>query len=304
VRYTLTELGQGLRRNISMHLAVVLTLFVSLTLVGLGVLVNQQTQKATDYWEGELQITFWLCKDRDSNQACVGEVTEAQKAAIVKVVEDNPEVASYRFESKEEAYEKLKEIFDPGEIQGSDSDVPVITAEDMPESLWVELKDPERFEGIVSAVTGLDGVSGHRDARATLKAIYSTMNALQWGALGTALFLVVAALLLVANTIRLAAFARRREIGIMRLVGASTLYIALPFLLEAVVTAVLGVLLAAGALVAFEKFAILDHVKGDLSFIPWVDWGEVQYAVGAIAILGPLLTLLPTLVLTRKYLKV
>jgi len=304
VRYTLTELGQGLRRNISMHLAVVLTLFVSLTLVGLGVLVNQQTQKATDYWEGELQITFWLCKDRDSNPACVGEVTQAQKDAIVKVVEANPEVAGYRFETKEEAYEKLKEIFDPDEVEGSDSEVPVITAEDMPESLWIELKDPEQFEGIVSAVTGLDGVSGHRDARATLKAIYSTMNALQWGALGTALFLVVAALLLVANTIRLAAFARRREIGIMRLVGASTLYIALPFLLEAVVTAVLGVLLAAGALVAFEKFAILDRVKGDLSFIPWVDWGEVQYAVGAIAILGPLLTLLPTLVLTRKYLKV
>jgi cell division transport system permease protein len=304
VRYTLTELGQGLRRNISMHLAVVLTLFVSLTLVGLGVLVNQQTKKATDYWEGELQITFWLCKARDSNPACVGEVTDAQKAAIVKVVEDNPEVASYRFESKEEAYEKLQEIFDPDEIEGSGSEVPVITAEDMPESLWIELEDPQRYEGIVSAVTGLDGVSGHRDARETLKAIYSTMNALQWGALGTALFLVVAALLLVANTIRLAAFARRREIGIMRLVGASTLYIALPFLLEAVVTAVLGVTLAAAALVAFEKFAILDRIKGDLSFIPWVDWGEVQYAVAAIAILGPLLTLLPTLVLTRKYLKV
>jgi cell division transport system permease protein len=304
VRYTLTELGQGLRRNLSMHLAVVLTLFVSLTLVGLGVLVNQQTKKATDYWEGELQITFWLCKARDSNPACLGEVTDAQKQAIVKVVEDNPEVASYRFESKEEAYEKLQEIFDPDEIEGADSDVPVITAEDMPESLWIELKDPEQFEGIVSAVTGLDGVSGHRDARATLKAIYSTMNALQWGALGTALFLVVAALLLVANTIRLAAFARRREIGIMRLVGASTLYIALPFLLEAVVTAAAGVLLAAGALMAFERFAILDRVKGDLSFIPWVDWGEVQYAVVAIAILGPLLTLLPTLVLTRKYLKV
>ncbi len=304
MRYTLTELGQGLRRNLSMHLAVVLTLFVSLTLVGLGVLVNQQTQKATDYWEGELQITFWLCKARDSNPACVGEVTDAQEAANVKVVEDNPEVAGYRFESKEEAYEKLQEIFDPDEIEGSGSEVPVITAEDMPESLWIELEDPQRYEGIVSAVTGLDGVSGHRDARETLKAIYSTMNALQWGALGTALFLVVAALLLVANTIRLAAFARRREIGIMRLVGASTLYIALPFLLEAVVTAVLGVTLAAAALVAFEKFAILDRIKGDLSFIPWVDWGEVQYAVAAIAILGPLLTLLPTLVLTRKYLKV
>jgi cell division transport system permease protein len=108
----------------------------------------------------------------------------------------------------------------------------------------------------------------------------------------------------VANTIRLAAFARRREIGIMRLVGASTLYIALPFLLEAVVTAVLGVALAAGALAAFEKFGIKDRIQGELNFIPWIDWPEVQFAVLAIAVLGPMLTLLPTLVLTRKYLKV
>jgi cell division transport system permease protein len=299
VRYTLTELGQGLRRNISMHLAVVLTLFVSLTLVGMGVLLNQQAAKAADYWGSELQITAWLCKDRDKNPACVGEVTDAQKQAIAKVVEDNPEVADYHFETKQEAFEKLQETFGD-DFDGSE----YVTADDMPESLWIELKDPEQFEGITSAVIGLDGVSDIRDARETLQPIYGTIDALQWGALGTALFLVVAALLLVANTIRLAAFARRREIGIMRLVGASTLYIALPFLLEAVVTAVLGVLLAAGALVAFEKFGIKDRIQGELNFIPWIDWSEVQFAVLAIAVLGPLLTLLPTLVLTRKYLKV
>ena len=181
----------------------------------------------------------------------------------------------------------------------------MITAEDMPESLWIELKDPERVRGHHQrrhrARRGLRP-SATRARRC--KPIYGTIDALQWGALGTALFLVVAALLLVANTIRLAAFARRREIGIMRLVGASTLYIALPFLLEALVTAFLGVVLAGGALMAFERFGIKDRVEGDLNFIPWIDWAEVQYAIVAIAILGPLLTLLPTLVLTRKYLKV
>ncbi len=301
MRYTLSELAQGLRRNISMHLAVVLTLFVSLTLVGLGVLLNQQAEKAAEHWGSELQITVWLCKARDENPACVGEVTDAQKQAIAEVIEENPEVAGYHFETKEEAFEKLKDTYAPGKFEGPNS---VITPEDMPESVWIELKDPDKFEGITSAVVGLDGVSGIRDARDTLKPIYGTIDALQWGALGTALFLVVAALLLVANTIRLAAFARRREIGIMRLVGASTLYIPLPFLLEALVTAVLGVALAAGALAAFEKFGIKGRVEGELNFIPWVDWPEVQYAVVAIAILGPVLTLLPTLVLTRKYLKV
>ena len=301
MRYTLTELGQGLRRNLSMHLAVVLTLFVSLTLVGLGVLLNKQAEKAAEHLGSELQITVWLCKARDDNNACIGEVTSAQKQAIAKVVEDHPEVAGYHFETKEEAFEKLKETYAAGEFDGPNS---VITAEDMPESVWIELKDPERFEGITSAVVGLDGVSGIRDARDTLKPIYGAIDALKWGALATALFLVVAALLLVANTIRLAAYARRREIGIMRLVGASTLYIALPFLLEAVVTAALGVLFAAAALVAFEKFGIQDRIQGELNFIPWIGWPEVQYAIGVIAILGPMLTVIPTLVLTRKYLKV
>ena len=119
-----------------------------------------------------------------------------------------------------------------------------------------------------------------------------------------ALVLVVAALLLVANTIRLAAFARRREIGIMRLVGASTLYIALPFLLEAVVTAVIGVALAGLAVGAFMKFQVQGHLSSDLSFIPWVDMHDYWLSLTVIAILGPLLTLIPTLVLTRKYLKV
>ena len=284
-----------------MHLAVVLTLFVSLTLVGMGVLLNQQAAKAADHWGSELQITVWLCKDRDQNPACVGEVTEAQKQAIEKVVQANPEVAGYHFESKETAFDKLKETYAPGKFDGPNA---VITADDMPQSLWIELNDPEQYEGITSAVVGLDGVSGIRDARDTLKPIYGTIDALKWGALGTALFLVVAALLLVANTIRLAAFARRREIGIMRLVGASTLYIALPFLMEAVVTAFLGVVLAAAALAAFEKFGIQDHIQGELNFIPWIGWPEVQYAIVVIAILGPVLTLVPTLVLTRKYLKV
>ena len=174
----------------------------------------------------------------------------------------------------------------------------------MPESVWIELKDPTQYKGITSAVVGLDGVSGIRDMRAVLKPIYGSINALQWGALGTAAFLVLAALLLVGNTIRLAAFARRREIGIMRLVGASTLYIALPFLLEALVTALIGVTLAAGALGAFMFFGIHQRAGDQLKFMPWIGMPEYTVAIISIAILGPILTLLPTLVLTRKYLKV
>lgn len=301
LRYVTTELGQGLRRNLTMHLAVVLTLFVSLTLVGLGLLFNQQATKAGEHWGDQLQITVFLCRVNDSNPVCPNAVTEAQKAEIAKVVSDNPEVASHRFESSQEALDKAQELYGDELFVG---DNPALTAEDMPQTIWITLNDPEEYEGITSAVQGLDGVSRVRDMRDQVAPILGAINMMQWVALGTAAFLVLAALLLVANTIRLAAFARRKEIGIMRLVGASTLYIALPFLLEALVTAVIGVLLAGGALLGFMYFGVEQLSENKLKFIPWIGMPEFWMAMGAVAILGPLLTILPTLVLTRKYLKV
>ena len=300
LRYVYSELGQGLRRNLSMHIAVVLTLFVSLTLVGLGVVLNQQAQRTADQWGSELQITVFLCRERDDNPACTGEVTKPQKDAIQEVVEENPEVDSYYFESKAEAFDKVKELYDE-DFQGVNS---ALKQDDLAESIWITLKDPEEFEGIKSAVVGLDGVSKVQDQRNIVGPVLNAINYMQSSALLIAIFLVVAALLLVANTIRLAAFARRKEIGIMRLVGASTLYIALPFLLEAMVTALISVALAAGALAAFIYFAVERSLSDVLGFIPWVGWPEYLIAVLAVAVLGPLLTLLPTLALTRKYLKV
>jgi cell division transport system permease protein len=301
LRYVFSELGQGLRRNLSMHLAVILTLFVSLTLVGLGVLLNQQADKAAQQWGSELQITAFLCKARDDNPSCTSEVTQTQKTRIEQEMSDSPEVAKFRYESKEEAFAKIKDLLGADKFEGPN---PAATADDMPESYWITLKDPDQYQGIESAIVGLDGVSSVRDQRKIVGPVIQGLDVMQKGALGIAAFLVLAALLLVANTIRLAAFARRREIGIMRLVGASTLYIALPFLMEAVVTAAVSVGVAVGALGAFMWFGVHGQLEDLVGFIPWIGLQEFWVAAIVVAILGPLLTLLPTLVLTRKYLKV
>ncbi len=301
LRYIFTELRQGLRRNVSMHIAVVLTLFVSLTLVGLGTLLAQQADRATEQWGNQLQITVYLCRDGDENPACQSEVTDPQLDQVVTTVADNPEVADYQLESKAEAFEKVKELYGEETFEGPN---PLLTQADMAQSVRITLEDPNEFQGVTSAVAGLDGVSQVQDLRDSVGPILDSIDALTIAAWGTAAFLVVAALLLVANTIRLAAFARRKEIGIMRLVGASTLYIALPFLMEAVVTAAIGVGLAAAALAGFMKFGIIDRAAEGLTFIPWVGWGEWGFAVVVVAILGPALTLLPTLLLTRKYVKI
>ncbi|UAL29092.1 permease-like cell division protein FtsX [Nocardioides rotundus] len=300
LRYVFSELGHGLRRNLSMHLAVILTLFVSLTLVGLGVLMNKQADKAADFWGSQIEIPVNLCRERDSSPNCTGEVTAAQKERIIQVIEENPEADGYEVETKREAFEKAKELIGEEKFEG---DYPPLRVESMPETIRVQLKDPEKFEGITSAVTGLDGVAGINDQRDRLKPIFDSINYMQLTSLITAGFLVIAALLLVGNTVRLAAMARRREIGIMRLVGASSLYIALPFLLEALFTALVGVGLATVALAAFTHWGVNEGLA-NLQFMPWVGWPEWGLATAIIAVLGPLLTLIPTLVLTRKYLKV
>ncbi|MGO4258945.1 permease-like cell division protein FtsX [Marmoricola sp. RAF53] len=304
LRYVFSETGTGLRRNVSMTIALVVTIFVSLTLVGMGLLLNQQAQKAEDYWGSKLQITVYLCNQNSRTPHCTsGAVNDAQKAAIKEVIDTHPEVASSYLQTKEEAYATWKRVF-ISKDKTEQQIYATVTPEDMQESYWVTLKDPNQFRGVESALSGMDGVASVHDLRAVLKPIYFWMSLMKWGALFIAGFLLVAAILQVGNTIRLAAFARRKEIGIMRLVGASNLYISLPFLMETLVAALIGVLLASLAIGAVMYWAVYGRLRNNSQIVEWVDWHDALVAVGGIAILGVLITLIPTLVMTRKYLKV
>ncbi|HEU4512043.1 MAG TPA: permease-like cell division protein FtsX [Nocardioidaceae bacterium] len=302
--YVFSELGNGLKRNVSMTIAVIVTIFVSLTLVGMGLLLNAQADKAEQYWGSKLQITVFLCNQNSTTANCVdGEVTSAQKDEIENVLEQHPEVASWRLQSKQEAYDKWRSAY----VSNDETEQRVyesIRPSDMQESYWVQLEDPEEFMGIKSQVSGLEGVNTVRDLREVLKPIYFWMNVMKWGAIAIAGFLIFAAVLQVGNTIRLAAFARRREIGIMRLVGASSLYIQLPFLMEALVAALIGVVLAGATIVAFMYFVIYRMLRPTSNIVAWIDWADSLWAIGWIALIGLALTLVPTLAMTRKYLKV
>jgi cell division transport system permease protein len=299
-RYVFTELRQGLRRNLSMHLAVVLTLLVSLTLAGLGILLRQEANLTEQQWGNELQLTFYLCNGVDDRSAkCSGPVDDSQKQVIEKTLKASPYVDSFRLESQAEAYQRLK-AFGDKTVTGPD---PVIKQSDMWQSYWVTMTDPHKSNEIVEGIQGLDGVDHFSDLHQVMGPVLSAIDGLQNAALVGALVLIIAALLLVSNTIRLAAFARRREIGIMRLVGASTLYIALPFLLEAFVTAVAGIVLAGGALALVIWLGVVRRLS-NAHWTAWVGWHEYWVTFGIVAALGVVLTLLPTLLLTRKYLKV
>ncbi|SDR71427.1 cell division protein FtsX [Nocardioides scoriae] len=304
LRYVFSETRTGLRRNVSMSVALVVTIFVSLTLVGMGLLLNAQADKAERFWGSKLQITVFMCNQNSQVPTCAdGEVTAAQKAAIEQVVETSPEVESHYFQSKEQAFATWKRVY--LDKDAAEQEIySTVTAKDMQESFWVQLKDPNQFEGIESALADQQGVAAVRDLRQVLKPIYFWIEVMKWGAIAVAAFLLLAAIMQVGNTIRMAAYARRKEIGIMRLVGASRLYISLPFLIEILVSALVGVGLAAGTLLVFMQVVIYGMLRPTSTIVEWVDWQDSLVAIGGVAALGLALTLLPTLVMTRKYLRV
>jgi cell division transport system permease protein len=300
--YAFSELMTGLRRNLSMTVAVVVTLFVSLTLVGLGILLYMQAEKAEEFWGDRLQITAFMCTDNSPSARCIdGKVTGGQKEAVEKVLSEHAEVESWEYQTSQQAYEKWREVY--GNDEENKQVLEAVRPSDLAESYWITLKDPQEFKGVKAALSELQGVGSVRDLREVLDPIYSTINAFQWGAFGTAVFLLLAAVLLVANTVRLAAYSRRKEIGIMRLVGASSLYIQLPFLLEALFAALMGAALAAGGISLFLYFVVYRRLR-DSPLVEWVDWVDGLWAIGAVTLVGLALTLIPTLLLTRKYLKV
>ncbi|HET7735815.1 MAG TPA: permease-like cell division protein FtsX [Nocardioidaceae bacterium] len=302
--YVFSELGNGLKRNISMTVAVITTIFVSLTLVGLGLLLNRQADLIENYWGDRLQITVFMCAPSSPEANCIdGKATEPQKAAVEKVLTGNPEVKDYRFETSEEAFAKFKQLYENKEGETSRAVLESVSAADFPESYWVTLKDPQKFQGVRSEVLGLKGVSEVRDLRNILKPLYTIISYLKVGAIIIAGFLVIAAVLQVGNTIRLAAMARRREIGIMRLVGASSWYIQLPFLLESLFAALVGVGIATLAVIGFMG-GVIYGILGDSTIIPWVAWGDAVWVIAFITALGVAMTVIPTLLLTRRYLRV
>jgi cell division transport system permease protein len=206
--------------------------------------------------------------------------------------------------SKQEAYDTAKAQLGPDAAAAFQGPHPAVTVSDFPSSYIVTLKNPQEADGVQSEVEGLPGVEKIENAANLVGPIFKTLDILKYGSLAIAALLVLAAILLVANTIRLAALARRKEIEIMRLVGASRIFIALPFLLEALVTAAIGVALAAGALAAFMEWGVVNGLDGYTDAIPFISWAAYWKAMIVVAVAGPVLTLIPTLLLTRKYLRV
>jgi len=298
VQYLASEIGTGLRRNVTMTIAVVMTVAISLALFGAGLLIRAQAETMKDFWYDRIEISVFLCNEFDTGATCAsGAVSDDQKDVILATLEDNPEVESVFSESQEEAYELFRDRFE-------DSIADNITPEQLQESYRVKLVNPEEYEGVVSSVSGLPGVAQVVDQRALLDRFFRLLNGFQVAALAIAAVQVLAAVLLISNTIRVAAFSRRRETGIMRLVGASNWSIQLPFILEAAIAGLIGGILASLVLLGFQAFFVEDILVPAFRFTAWVGWPDVWQIVPILLLTGTGIAAIASFVTLRRYLRV
>ena len=297
-RFLLGEVGIGLKRNFTMTFAVIVTVAISLSLLGIGLLSNSQVNAMKDYWYDKIEVSVFLCGSLSESPSCsAGIITSAQRLQIQSELQKMPVVANVYYESQSQAYARFQERFKDSAIAQN------VTADQLPESFRVKLKDPQQFPVIVSAFSGRPGVDLVQDQRTILEKFFRLLAVLRNGALLVGLASVLTAALLISNTLRIAAFNRRRETGVMKLVGASSWSIQLPFLLEGVFSAFVGWGLATG-LLALLKSVIDSKVAPLLTFTKFFGWGEVWVASGWLLLTGLAVSVLASVVTLRRYLKV
>lgn len=294
------EVGIGLRRNLTMSIALVITFAVSLSLLGAALLVRDQVDVMKDYWYDKVQVSIFLCtKNSDTPSCSAGAVTSVQKDQIKADLESlKPLVQEVYYESSTEAYQRFKEQFKNSPIaQNASPDA-------LPESFRVKLADPTKYDVIASAFQGRPGIDNVVDQRSLLDKFFQVLGGLQKLALVIAGAMILVTVLLIANAMRVAAFNRRRETGIMRLVGASDFYIQMPFLLEAAIGAVIGAGLAALVMVG-TKIVLIDRIlTPQFTITPFIGWDAVVRASLMLLLTGLVLAVVTAFFTLRRYLRV
>ncbi|TFV89881.1 permease-like cell division protein FtsX [Blastococcus sp. CT_GayMR16] len=273
VNFVLSEVATGLRRNLTMTVAMILTTAISLGLMGTGILIARMISDMKEIYYDKVQVSIFLADG----------VTDEQRSAIETELKDSPEVKSYIYESKDEAYERFQQQFSqqPELVQNTPADA-------LPESFRVELVNPERYPVIAEEFpNGENGVDQVRDEGDFLDRLFSLLNGARNATIAVAVIQALAALLLISNTIQLAAFNRRNETNIMRLVGASRWYTQLPFILEAAFAGLIGGLLAVGGLVLTKVLFVDRTLAGPIKagIITGIDWSAIV-STGAIITVG------------------
>ena len=300
-QFVFHEVWIGLRRNLTMTIALIVVVAISLSLLGTGLLFVKQVDNTRTYWQGRVQLSIYLCTATSVSPLCTknGPASPAEIAQLDSDLKSLKQVVSVRYESQAQAYLRFKQEFsqDPSFV-GS------VSKGDIPNSFQVKLKNTETdFPVVAQTVDGRPGVDQIVDDSSILDKFYKLLDGARNAVVIIAIILIIAAILLVANTIRLSAFNRRRETSIMRLVGASNFYVQLPFLVEGVIAGLFGWLVSAGLLIAV-KTLWLDTLQQYFPFNVQLSATDLIEVIVLAMIIGVLLCGATSFLTLRRYLRV
>ncbi len=292
--FLFNEVLTGLRRNVTMTVAMILTTAISIGLFGGGMLVVRLADQSRAIYLDRVETQVFLTDDVSANDPnCGGEACKALREQI----EARDDVRSVRFLNRDDAYEDAVAKFPQyKDVAGTDA---------FPASFIVKLDDPEQHEQFDEAIAGQPGVLNVLNQKDLIDRLFAVLDGLSSAAFAVALVQAIGAILLIANMVQVAAYTRRTEIGIMRLVGASRWYTQLPFLLEAVLAATIGVVLSVIGLILvralFLERALDQFYQANL--IARIDYADILYISPLLFLVGVVMSAASAYVTLRLYVR-
>ncbi len=293
----LSEVIAGLRRNVTMTVAMILTTAISLGMLGGGLIIARMTDQMKQIFGNKVEVTIYLTPDQSKTDPnCTASVC----ADLLKELKADPEVENARYESQQQAFDRYNQMF-----AAQPELLDIVSVDALPASFHVTLKNPERYAVIGQQYTGRPGVDSVSDQTAFLERLFSLLNGLRNATIAVSIVQAIAAFLLISNMVQIAAYTRRTETEIMRLVGASRWRTQLPFIVEAVVAGVIGALLAVLGLIAAKVFFIDTALASPIEagIIPAIDQASFFYITPILGVVGAGLAAISAYVTLRLYVR-
>jgi cell division transport system permease protein len=286
--YLFRETTSGLRRNGLVAFAAISTTFIALLLFGLALLISRQVSLMIEATTGNVEVAVYLTDPVNP------QTVESLTTTLTKL----PVVADVTFESKADACARFKRLF-----ANQAALVNNVDCNALPASLRVKLDDPSQYAQVAAVLRGQPGIDRIVDQSAFLDRLFSVTRVFRVGVLLVSFVMLISAAILIANTVRMGLFARRKEIGIMKLVGATNWRIRMPFLVEGLVESLIG----AGAAVLFLfglKVAFINPLYDTIQFVPWVTNKDVIAIIPWLLVAGAVVAVIAGLVGMRRFLDV
>jgi cell division transport system permease protein len=292
--YVVRETAANLTRNPTLSVASVLTVFVSLAIVGTAVLVRQGAQNMTRRFEGGVEFIVYL----------EPEITQAQRDAVEEDLDRNPQIRRIDYVDVDETWADFQRLFRDDQTMLEN-----VRKTDLPTSFRVEPVDKsvETVTELVNYYRKRPNVYDVKAATDVIREIKGLTTFVNNGLTVFAVFLLAASSLLILNTIRTAMFARRREIEVMKLVGATNWFIRVPFMLEGLIQGLVGGALAVGFVFLARNWidSLMNRSSG-LTLLQTfsIESGDVVLACFAVLATAVVLSVTSSVVATRRFLDV